>query len=884
MDATLAGWFADPAMPAIPSPQDPLPPWLLDELHATLQALDDGVRQFVQVQQQAQSTDLAEVDPTSLRLCRQRLRQGAGALATQGLDGTAHTLRALDAVLARLVQRPASATPELAAAVAQGVAVVLAALQRRARGVPGSELALFPTYERWQQLAGAAPAHPADLWRAPPWTAPPLWPPGKSYQPGPVVRAHWDRLVLPVVQAGDTRAAATLALLCAGLGRGSADEAPRQFWLAAAAYFEALAARALPAADDARRTPLRILRQYVQLAQGRSSGLAALTHELLFWAAQAFAGQDEVASAPCWSALRRAWGNALLPVWDYHATVPDPNTSPADLAVVPQAEPQLYGAAIARTPSPGVVDPVPGGGDGAGTVVDALDVPAPAASGVAPPLDSPATCAPATAIATPAGAPGLADAVTPIPVPVASDWLQRLTAHTGDVDHSRAQLEAQWHTLQHACHDMACELERWRAQLRDLAPDAPAAPELARWLAASVQDLAAVQRRWQHALTHTGTTLAAQARHSRALQQDVLRARLLPADSITERLQRALRDAAQAQGTPPMLLEIQGGALMLDCGLLERLLPVLERLLRHVAVHGMSIQSPDPAAALRPGDAAHNADANVPCWVPAALTLAWQQRGHDISVALADGHGGRAGDACDTGGVGAVWAATSVMPTTDAPEPPACAPPPSPAEAPGLDALAQWVRQLGGRLQGSSSPGAGTCVELVLPWCAAVTRVVLLRVADVVLAVPAPWISGVQRASAAELALARATGRWVAPHPEGSVPFESACEVLGLLPDTAGDLPASGQRWGAGVLPASAHEPVLVFHGGGQHVAWQVDEVLGHQEVWVQPAGPQLAQLPGVVGATVLASGLVALLYDPVRVSACYRVVPPTGIEPVFAA
>jgi chemosensory pili system protein ChpA (sensor histidine kinase/response regulator) len=85
-------------------------------------------------------------------------------------------------------------------------------------------------------------------------------------------------------------------------------------------------------------------------------------------------------------------------------------------------------------------------------------------------------------------------------------------------------------------------------------------------------------------------------------------------------------------------------------------------------------------------------------------------------------------------------------------------------------------------------------------------------------------------------------------------------------------------------LPASAHEPVLVFHGGGQHVAWQVDEVLGHQEVWVQPAGPQLAQLPGVVGATVLASGLVALLYDPVRVSACYRVVPPTGIEPVFAA
>jgi chemosensory pili system protein ChpA (sensor histidine kinase/response regulator) len=61
-----------------------------------------------------------------------------------------------------------------------------------------------------------------------------------------------------------------------------------------------------------------------------------------------------------------------------------------------------------------------------------------------------------------------------------------------------------------------------------------------------------------------------------------------------------------------------------------------------------------------------------------------------------------------------------------------------------------------------------------------------------------------------------------------------------------------------------------VFHSAGQQVAWHVDEVLGHQEVVVKPLGPQLVHLPGLAGATVLASGAVALIYNPVALSALY--------------
>ncbi|MEO7547156.1 MAG: response regulator, partial [Ramlibacter sp.] len=53
-------------------------------------------------------------------------------------------------------------------------------------------------------------------------------------------------------------------------------------------------------------------------------------------------------------------------------------------------------------------------------------------------------------------------------------------------------------------------------------------------------------------------------------------------------------------------------------------------------------------------------------------------------------------------------------------------------------------------------------------------------------------------------------------------------------------------------------------------IAVHVDEVLGNQEVVVKNLGPQLARLPGLAGMTVLASGAVVLIYNPVALTAVY--------------
>ena len=49
-----------------------------------------------------------------------------------------------------------------------------------------------------------------------------------------------------------------------------------------------------------------------------------------------------------------------------------------------------------------------------------------------------------------------------------------------------------------------------------------------------------------------------------------------------------------------------------------------------------------------------------------------------------------------------------------------------------------------------------------------------------------------------------------------------------------------------------------------------VDEVLGNREVVVKNLGPQLARLPGLAGMSVLPSGAVVLIYNPVALATVY--------------
>ena len=89
-------------------------------------------------------------------------------------------------------------------------------------------------------------------------------------------------------------------------------------------------------------------------------------------------------------------------------------------------------------------------------------------------------------------------------------------------------------------------------------------------MAESVNDVATVQRSLQRTLQSTEDELAAQARLTRDLQDDLLRTRMVEFEGMSERLYRVVRQAAKETGKQ-VRLDIVGGSIEIDRGVLDRM-------------------------------------------------------------------------------------------------------------------------------------------------------------------------------------------------------------------------------------------------------------------------------------------------------------------------
>jgi len=150
--------------------------------------------------------------------------------------------------------------------------------------------------------------------------------------------------------------------------------------------------------------------------------------------------------------------------------------------------------------------------------------------------------------------------------------------------------------------------------------------------------------------------------------------------------------------------------------------------------------------------------------------------------------------------------------------------------------------------------GKGTSFKLILPLTTAVTQVVMLRCGDTTVAVPSTLVETVLRVTPEQLEEAYASATFV-------------LRDKPLLFFWLGALLQISAR------PADALERVrilVIVRSAQQRIAVHVDEVVGNQEVVVKNLGPQLSRLPGLAGMTLLTSGAVALIYNPVALATLY--------------
>ena len=457
-------------------------------------------------------------------------------------------------------------------------------------------------------------------------------------------------------------------------------------------------------------------------------------------------------------------------------------------------------------------------------------------------------------------------------VRVRSQLLDRLVNQAGEVMISRARLEARLTQLRGSLTDLSGNLERLRHQLRDVelqsesqmqsrlaqAKDSAQAfdplefdrftrvQELTRMMAESVHDVATVQRNLQRSIEGAEDDLIAQGRQARELQRDLLRTRMVEFDSISERLYGVVRQAGKETGKQ-VKLDIVGGSIEMDRGVLDRMAPAFEHLLRNSVGHGIE------AAAVR-----------TAAGKPATGTITVQivQEANDISVAFGDDGGGLQIDKIvERARAQGLLGADATISEADAANlifqagfSTAEQVTELSGRGIGMDVVRAEVNALGGRIETSTQAGAGTSFKLVLPLTTAVTQVVMLRMGEYTIGVPSSLVETVLRTPTASLEQAYRAGA-----------FEFGGDAIPFY-------------WAGALLQVSAHshEPptktrsVLVFRSAGQRLALHVDEVLGNREVVVKNLGPQLAQLPGLAGISVLASGAVALIYNPVALATVY--------------
>ena len=489
------------------------------------------------------------------------------------------------------------------------------------------------------------------------------------------------------------------------------------------------------------------------------------------------------------------------------------------------------------------------------TVETALQEAVPAGAAAVAPVAAPAAPTPAEIEQTAARAM----------LRVRADMIDRLVNEAGEVAIARSRIEGEMRTLKGALADLTENVGRLRGQLREIEIQAESQmqsrfsqtqdmetsfdplefdrftrfQEITRMMAESVNDVQTVHQSIIKTLDETDAALSAQGRLNRELQQNLMRIRMVPFQSVAERLYRIVRLAAKDLDKRAVL-DIRGGQVELDRSVLERITAPFEHLLRNSVAHGIEL----PADRIAKGKPELG-----------EIRIELRQEGNEVMLAVSDDGAGINIDRVREKAIAlGLMTPDSGLSDHDIAEfifhpgfSTATEVSQIAGRGVGMDVVRSEVQALGGRVETATERDKGSRFTIYLPLTLAVTQAVLVRAGGGTYAIPAAVIEQVRHFKDAELAEARASG--MASWQDRRYPFR-------YLPRVLGD---------AEFVPEPRRfTPVLFAKSGANGIAMQIDEVIGNQEIVVKNAGPLLSRIAGITGATVLGSGEILLIINPV--------------------
>ncbi|HET9122108.1 MAG TPA: response regulator, partial [Acidiferrobacteraceae bacterium] len=450
-------------------------------------------------------------------------------------------------------------------------------------------------------------------------------------------------------------------------------------------------------------------------------------------------------------------------------------------------------------------------------------------------------------------------------VRVRGQLLNELVNYAGEVSISRARMEQQIFGFREHLVELQGNVSRFRDQLRELEIQAESqilfrtevqhghgGPEfdplefdrysrlqqLSRALAESLHDLSTIHVTLDTFAGEAETVLHQQARVNTELQEGLMRTRLVGFATQAARLRHIVRQTARELGKRAEL-QLTGTEVEVDKNVLDRMIGPFEHMIRNALDHGLETEEVRRAANKS---------------IVGRISIHTAHQGNEIVIRFSDDGSGLNVDAIrkkalDAGLVTADRALSDeeamqfiLLPGFST----ARQVTQLSGRGIGMDVVHSEIKQLGGSIAVETQAGAGTTFVIRLPLTLSIAQALMITVHEQVFAVPLGSVMNIVEVQADKL---DAVGKDEEPvlHYGGRVyPLLHLGARLGLAP--------------TGVKLRKY--PVLLARAGTREIAVQVDGLGSTREIVIKPLGPQLNEIKGLSGATILGDGRVVLILD----------------------
>ncbi len=334
--------------------------------------------------------------------------------------------------------------------------------------------------------------------------------------------------------------------------------------------------------------------------------------------------------------------------------------------------------------------------------------------------------------------------------------------------------------------------------------------------------------------------LAQMAQHTRMIQENVMRIRMLPISVVFSRFPRLVRDTALQLGKQ-VQLQLRGEQTELDKTVLEKISDPLTHLVRNALDHGL--EPPDERRAAGKSETG------------TLILEAYHQGGHITIEVREDGRGIRPdkirAKAVEKGLISAdaVLSEAEIVDLIFAPGF-------STAEkvsdlsgrGVGMDVVRSNVQALKGSVDVRTRTGEGSTFSMRLPLTLAILDGQLIQVGDEIFVLP--MVSMIESVIIREEDIQWMAGSTAVYALRGQyIPVVRLDEIFAI--SRSGEFLRQQQEF-----------ILVVVESGTETVALQVDALLAQQQVVIKSLETHYRQVPGISGATILGDGRVSLIID----------------------